>query len=283
MRREGYVKNTLILLAEFLVLYCLTKSVETTSLVTALVAFYGCFGGVISLCKKKAVPLHKVPEEQAIRLNRAKSTLAKEIKEFSNEEIESIRWYLLPSDEIKAFTYGKNIVITSGLLTVCDELTLNAVLAREIYQSMKGAAFVKRVIWANMVLMLLSISICCLGWMAVVVVFAIVLSFLGRFGCIFGMVFCKISNKVLKVTKYMMQHTLLWAYGKIISGLTARIEYRADSYACSLGYGFQLKYYLEKYKNVQTGTRDVVRTSIYDVRLDVDKRIEKLQLILEHS
>ena len=64
----------------------------------------------------------------------------------------------------------------------------------------------------------------------------------------------------------------------MVMGIVSRgNEFRADRYACSLGYGTQLKYFLSRFMDGQDGRTRTIRDILYASHPDTYKRMEKIE------
>lgn len=174
--------------------------------------------------------------------------------------------------------YGlHNIAITRGALNVCDEIMLAAVMSHEISHILCMDAVFHRIIFANITLAITglivsSFTVTSLLW----IIFGGLCLFGICRGCVSIFCFSGIS-KMIKGIFELMQRFVLFVYQTIMGIVSRKNEYRADQYACSLGYGIQLKYFLSRFMEGQDRRQRALRDILYASHPATYKRIERIE------
>lgn len=277
MRISGMIKIGAALGIDFIILYYLID-LRIAAAVTAAILFYAWVGQYTALMKDGAVKITGLNEYDRFKLTRAMHVLTADVRKKSAVNIRNVKLHVIPSDEINAYSYGRNhVAVTRGTLRAADELTLNAVLAHEISHSLCLDAMFHRIIFANVTIIMIAITIISFVATSFVWIIFLIMCLFGICGGIFSL-FC--VSGISKLTKGMfrlIQRIVLFIY-QLAMGIVSRgCEYRADRYACMLGYGAQLKYFLESFAGEQDNRKKSLTELIYDSHPPTYKRIIKIR------
>ena len=173
--------------------------------------------------------------------------------------------------------YGlHNVAVTRGALHVSDELTLNAILTHEISHSLCMDSVFNRIAFANVTAVKLGITLSSI--IAGVFIWGVFLV-LCAFGICKGFLSYFVTSGISKGTNgffHALQHFILFIYKMVLGVVSRRCEYRADRYACILGYGIQLKYFLTTFIEPQSDRQKSLTKLIYDSHPAIYKRIMRI-------
>ncbi len=179
-----------------------------------------------------------------------------------------VRLYIVDSMEINAFVIGRNtLAITRGALKMLNDDELKGIMAHEFGHLSNFDGVIT-----------ILINFCTIIYLCAFVITSFILSYLqsvlnGKWLGLIGEL-CGIINTLIKLPVIIIYHAFLL----IISGGSRKSEYRADYYACKLGYQEQLKSALYKLYNMQIS--DKKRTLIENLERNhpiLAYRIERLE------
>lgn len=275
MRVRGIIKVLLLSAMDFTIVYELL-GFWAALIVVSIILLYGFLGEHAALYGKRAIRIDNADEFSRMNLTSSLKMLKEDAKKSGIGSIPDIKLYIIPTDEINAFSYGRNIAITQGALRVADGLTLNAILAHELCHSICLDAFWNRMAFANVTAIMLGTTVS-----AFVVTSFLWIVFLGM--CALGLcggvaaLFCASGiSKAIKGAFHLLQRMVLAIYQITMGILSKRCELRADNMACQLGYSAQLKYFLQTYMASQNAPRRSIRDALYDSHPDTYKRIARI-------
>lgn len=277
MRVKGIIKITLAIIVDFALVYGLF-GIEAAGLVCGGIMLYAWLGEYTALMKDSAVKISSLNDYERMKLTRSFNTLVGDVQEKSAVDISGVKLHLIPSDQINAYAYGfHNIAVTRGALSVCDELTLNAVLSHEVSHILCMDAVFHRIVFANITLVIVGLIISSFAATSFMWIIFWVLCLFGICkGCVSIFLFSGIS-KMIKGMFELMQRFVLFAYQAIMGVVSRNSEFRADRYACSLGYGSQLNYFLSRFMEGQDSRKRTLRDILYAAHPDTYKRIERIE------
>lgn len=282
MRVRGIIKVLVLSAMDFTIVYELLGFWAALAVVS-IILLYGLLGEYTALYGNRAIRIDNVDEFSRMKLTNSLKMLKEEAEKSGIASIPNIKIYIIPTDEANAFSYGRNIAITQGTLRVADHLTLNAILAHELCHSICLDAFWNRMVFANVTAIMLGITI--LSFVATSFVWIVFLGMcaLGLCGGVVALFCTSGISKVIKGFLHLLQRTILAIYQITMGILSKRCELRADNMACQLGYGTQLKYFLQTYVASQNIPQRSIRDMLYDSHPDTYKRIARIDKSINKS
>ena len=274
----GIFKIALVLALDFSVIYSLLHDLFAASITAGVITLYVLFGGYIALFKEGAVSVRKLPTYQRNRLEAAKQQLTAEVRASSGANISGIKLYLVPGDdEMNAAAYGCNCIsVTRGAFDRADAVTLKGILAHEISHIRNSDAEFNRAVFCSVTLLIAAMSVMSFSVIAVIFIAFLILSFFGCFRSWLGLILFRGTTKVVGGIFGMLQRGIIVIYRLLLSLASRHAEYRADKYACTLGYGLQLAHFLSL---TQPGDRRplTLTEAMYRSHPPVEKRIARLE------
>lgn len=283
METRGCIKTIVLLGIDFMLIYYLFDITISITIIS-LMLLYTWLGEYTALIKCQAVRMDHVNEHCRLKIARSISMLEKNILEAGGTGIENLKVYVIPSDEINAYSFGlHNIAVTQGVLKVSDELTLNAILAHEISHSQCMDAAFKRIIFTNVTAIMLGITIFSFAATSFVWGIFLVMCMLGLCGGIVSLFFVSGLSKAVKGVFRILQYAVLFVYQAVLGMVSRKFEYRADMYACILGYESQMKYFLTTYAAPQERCQKTLPEVLYASHPPAYKRVMKMEQYVRNS
>lgn len=280
---RGSIKIAALLGIDFMLIYYLSDMTVSIA-ITSLMLLYAWLGEYTALIKYQAVRMDHINERCRLKIARSISMLEKNILETGGTGIENLKIYVIPSDEINAYSFGlHNIAVTQGALKVSDELTLNAILAHEISHSQCMDAVFKRIIFANITIIMLAITFFSFAVTSFVWGLFLVMCILGLSGGIASLFFVSGLSKVVKGMFRILQYVVLFIYQTVLGIVSREFEYRADTYACILGYEPQLRHFLAAYAAPRERGQKTLAEVLYASHPPTYKRIMKMEQYVRNS
>lgn len=278
MRTWGWIRIAAVTAVDCLLAYELLGTVGAAAIVIA-VLIYAWLGEQIDLLKDGAVKIENLNEVDKDRMTCLREYLVEDVRRTSNIDLSGLRLHIVPSNVPNAFTYGfTNIALTRPALESCDDATLCAVLSHEASHLLCLDAVFKRIMFANVTALLLSVSVSCLISMSFLWIGFLVLAFMcGFFRGFFGIMLFRGVGKIIKGIYTFIQYGILFIYGSVMGFVSRNSEYRADSYSCRLGYGRELQYYLERFSDQQEQGFQSLHEILYTSHPSTFKRIAKIE------
>lgn len=275
IRLLGLFKVIIVVGIDFAMIYYVFKSVEIATVCVALISLYVWLGGYLSLLKEGAVNANNLPTYEKSRLDIARERLIEDVKNISKINISGLKLYLVPGDDTMTSTaYGANCVsVTKGTFNNTDPVTLNAVLSHEISHIVNYDAEFQRAVFCSITLLVGAISI--MSATAMVVIFLIFL-ILSCFRSWIGILAFKGTTKVVGGLFSLFQRAVVLVYRTVLSFVSRQSEYRCDRYACQLGYGIQLLYFLS-FANPYSQRQMTLTEALYRSHPPTEKRIAMLE------
>ena len=276
MRTKGIIKILVLLALDFVLLTYLFNA-EAAAIVTSIVALYARAGEYIALFRDGAVSEKKLNDFDRAKLQRVRSILEVEASRNGLQKLPNYRLHILPSDGANAFAYGiSNISVTKGTLQ-CDDLTLASVIAHEISHIGNLDAIVSRLMFANITIAVLGLSIASFVATASIWLIFGILALVGVCGGIFSLLVVNAISKASQGFFRILQHIVLFAYQGTIGTINKMIEYRCDGFAASIGLGQNLAYFLSTYVGDQDARQRTLREILYDSHPATYKRVLRLE------
>lgn len=280
---RGSIKTAALLGIDFILIYYLSD-IGISVIITSLMLLYVWLGEYAALIKYQAVRVDHINERCRLKIARSISMLDKNIRETGGTGIENLKVHVIPSDEINAYSFGlHNIAVTQGVLKASDELTLNAILAHEISHSQCMDAVFKRIIFANITVIMLGIIIFSFAVTSFVWGIFWVMCMLGLCGGVVSLFFVSGISKAVKGMFRILQYAVLFIYQAVLGIVLRKFEYRADMYSCILGYEPQMKHFLATYAAQQERCQKTLSEVLYASHPPAYKRIMKMERYVQNS
>lgn len=278
MRMKGCIKIACLILADFVFMYYLL-GVEISLIFTGLIIVYAFWlGEYIALFQDRAVSLDRLSECERNRLYNSLCELKNEILKSTHVNLKYVKLYVVPTKEVNAFAYGfRNISVTEGTLKAADGMMLNAVLAHELAHVINLDAITNRIIFANVTGMIFIIALSSFVTSSALWILFLLLSFFGVCGSFVSVFFVSAVVKRIKIIHRFIQKMILSVYRIFIGFISRRDEYRADEYASKLGYGMELKYFIQCFLAGREFYPQTLRDILYDTHPSPEKRIRRLE------
>lgn len=279
MRAKGITKIALVALMDFTLLYSLIGT-KWAAIITSIIILTAWLGEYIDVAKDGAISMDKLGYYQRDKLKRSLSMLYDNIENKTGINISGLKVNVLPSDEINAYSYGgKNMAVTSGLLNNCDEFTIGAILAHEVSHTLSADGTFFRAVMINITLVIFAAMVMSFVASSAVWIIFLILSIIGICGGFASVILFSGISKGVKGFFSLLQTGMFFIY-KSLSGILSRgCEYRADKYAVEVGYGTQLKYFLQRF-SVRPQERSL-RNVIYSTHPSSSKRIYRIEKYMQ--
>lgn len=188
----------------------------------------------------------------------------------------NVSLYILPDDKIQAYAFGwHSLGVTEGSLNL-DQRTLEAILAHEYGHIVNGDSVLNMTLTAITVTALVLVAIGQFALVASIYIFAIIACLIGLFR--FSFLSCFLTSKVAGLQKRLgeiTQHILFQVCRAIVLAFGRRGELMADTFACSLGYGYYLRRFLERF-DTDTPRRETLFAALYDTHPPRETRIQNI-------
>lgn len=270
----GLVRTGVILTANFFV-FCSILKVEWALGITVLIALVAYSGEYVSLAKDRAIPLRNLDVYYKSQLESAYQILC---EQGNNAGIDfgHLQLYMVPDERIKAYSYGWNHVgISKGLLKL-DGGSIAAVLAHESGHCLMADAFIKRILFCDITIVMLVLSgigFLCTGFLWIVFV---LLCFCGVCGSFLSLFITGTLGKIVRCVFTGLQHIILFVYQITVGMISHNMEYSADRFAVKLNFGSELKFFLNRF-SLEDGGPKTLRDMMYASHPATIKRIKKIE------
>lgn len=189
-----------------------------------------------------------------------------------------IKVYIIPDQRIQAFTFGwRSIGVTEGALHL-DARTLEALIAHEYGHIVNGDCVLNMVLTASTASLVIILGFIQIGFIAAVVLIIIVVCLFGlfRFNFLTYLVATKLTGGLKKIGECVI-HGVFTICQIIIKAFCRKGELMADSFACSLGYAFYLRRFLERF-DLETSERRTFFEALYETHPSREVRIRNLDI-----
>lgn len=184
--------------------------------------------------------------------------------------------YIIPDQKIQAYAFGRrSIGVTEGALNL-DAKTLEALIAHEYGHIVNGDSVLNMVLSAaavGMTAILAFYQFTLLTVIYLIVIFACMFGFI-KFSFLSYMITDKLVS-LFKKTGEIIQHITLIVFRIIIRAFARKGELMADSFACSLGYAFYLRRFLERFDDAAP-CREKILDVLYETHPPRDVRLRNL-------
>lgn len=284
MRIGGWLKITAVLLADAFLVYKLFGYVGSAVIISVLL-FYAWIGEHIDLLRDGAISVENMNDYERTRMEHLQKYLMEDVRRLSDIDISGIRLHVIPSNVPNACAYGfRHIAVTRPALDNCDDATLCAVLAHEVSHILCLDAVFRRIMFANVTGLILYLSICSLVSMSFLLIAFLFLALCFHFfRGFFGILLFQGLGKAVRGVYSVLQYGILFLYRTVMGLVSRTSEFRADSFSCSLGYGQQLQYYLERFADQQDQERRFLREILYATHPATWQRIARIEQQMNSS
>ena len=279
MKLLGITKVLLFLIIDFYLLYQ-TLGIKTASWSIIVVVLGIWIFEYIDVMCNCGISLNKISGYEKIKLTNAYNHLADKIFDVEGKKIGKLRLYIIPDDSARAFSYGLHCIgVTRGLIQNVDDITLCAVLAREVYHKINLNAVFKRIIFMNMVVMMAILSINSIMVSVIIWILFFILCLLKLCGKrYFSYWITSGISKAFKGFFSVIQRVFVFIFKTGIGFFCRYSEYEADKYCAKLGYAQQLRYFIMRFEDRENQQKPRTCTDmLYDTKPLPNKRIVKLE------
>lgn len=277
MHTKALVKIVIGLIMDYLILSQLLDREYAVLCLIGIVS-YSLMGECIALYKHRAIHPNKLDDKTKTRLEELLYYVTDDVAKKSGSDLK-IKLWLLPSDEINAYSYGiRNISVTQGALNCCDDGMLCAVLSHEVAHTLNLDAVWNRLVFANVTLILASLIIITFVSLTSIWLLFTLLCVLGICRGIFSIFMFKGVNTLVKGYFTGLQFIVVTIYQAVMAAVSRHSEFRADRYAVELGYGIQLVSFLERFAVVSTEERQLSLSEVlYATHPPAQTRLLKIE------
>jgi len=278
MRISGWIRIAVVTATDSFLAYELLGTEGAVAVVLAIL-LYAWIGERIDLLRDGAVGIENLNECERERMESLRQYLVEDVRRASDMDISGIRLHIISSNVPNAVAYGfGNIAVTRLALNNCDDATLCAVLAHEASHVLCLDAVFRRMIFANVTILILGISICSLVSMSFLWILFFILAIVFRFfRGLFGFLLFRGIGNVVRGGYTVLQYAVLLIYRTVMGLVSRNSEYRADSFSCQLGYGPQLQYFLERFASEQEMGGRTLDEILYASHPPTVKRISRIE------
>ena len=276
MKFKGLIKIVILLLIDYIAIYN-TLGPRWANIIVIIIGLYTWLGEYINLFKDCAISLEHLDKYDKDRLIQIHNLLTKNVKNTLGQNISYMKLHIIPSNDINAFCYGfNNIAITRLAFDVCDDMTLCSILAHEISHALNLDAVFKRVVFTNVILLIILFTISSIISTSFLWIIFTFLCLCGLCGGIFSILVFKGMKQFIKWIFTTVQYVILFIYNLVMGVVSRSSEYRADKLSWSLGYGDELSYFLERFLIEQRSYDKTLQDIIYASHPPTNKRIMRL-------
>ena len=273
------LKVIVVLVWDFLVCYALSREVLVAAVVTGILGLYVWLGGYLALLKDGAVLSKDLSSHERRQLEFARDQIIKDVNRVSGKKLSKLKVYMVPDHEsMNATAYGANCVsVTTGTYINTDPVTMTAVLGHEVSHLLHRDPEFNRAVFASVAILMAVFSAA--SAVSMVLIFFLFL-LLTRFRSWTGLFVFKGTTTVVGGMFQLIQRGIVALYSGILGLLSRRAEYRCDQYACKLGYGLQLSYFLML---AESGSQRqmTISEALYRSHPPTEKRIARLETQIE--
>lgn len=243
--------------------------------ITAIIAIIAYLGEYASLAKDRAIPVRDLDIYYKSKLESAYQLLCEQGNS-AGIDLEYLRLYMVPDERINAYSYGRShIGVTRGLLAL-DEASISGVLAHESGHCIIGDAFIKRILFCDITIIILSLSI--MGFLStgfLWIVFAL-LCFFGIGGGFLSFFITGFLSRMIRWVFTGFQHIFLFIYQITVGMISRNMEYSADHFAAKMNFGNELAFFLSRF-SLEDGAPKTLRDIMYASHPTSNKRIKKIE------
>lgn len=187
--------------------------------------------------------------------------------------------YIVPDQKIQAYAFGwRSIGVTEGALNL-DTRTLEALIAHEYGHIVNGDSVLNMVLSASAISLVALLAFYQFAFIAIVYLIVIIACLFGlfKFNFLSYMVMTKLTGLFKKIGE-VIQHGAFHVFQIIIRAFGRKGELMADSFACSLGYAFYLRRFLERF-DIEAPRRETVLDALYETHPPRDVRLRNPDML----
>lgn len=274
----GIVRAGVILAVNFFVL-CSALEVEWALGVTVIIAGFAYLGGLLCLARDRAIPLQNLDTYYQSKLENTYQILCEQ-GEKAGVGLDQFQLYMLPDDRINAYSYDrKHIGVTKGLLGL-DEGSIAGVLAHEIGHCLSADSFLKRILFCDITILILALSIAGFLTTAFIWIIFALLCLCGVCGSLLSFSITRFMQKAVRSVFTGLQHIGLFIYQITVGLISRSMEYGADRFSADMGLGNELIFFLNRFSslNNDSGPKPLtLRDALYASHPSPAKRIKRLE------
>lgn len=274
LRGRGYIYSALILMIDILLggwLGCILASL------TAVYAFF--IGEWYAKKKYGAIPCDTSFNNQSKKLQQCFLRVRTKANRKYGHMPKNTKVYIVPDQKIQAYAFGwRSIGVTEGALNL-DTKTLEALIAHEYGHIVNGDSVLNMVLSFVAVSLVVLLALYQFTFIAVVYLFVIIACLFGLFKLNF--ISCMITTKltgILKKIGEIVQHMAFHLLLIITRAFCRKGELMADSFACSLGYAFYLRRFLERF-DTEACRRETILDALYETHPQRDVRLRNPDML----
>ena len=273
-RGRGYIYSALVLMIDILIggwLGCM---------VAAFTAVYAFFIGEWYAKKKYgAIPCDASFNNQREKLQRCFLRVNTKANQRYTHMPKNTKIYIIPDQRIQAYAFGcRSIGVTEGALNL-DTRTLEALIAHEYGHIVNGDSALNMVLSASAIGLVTLLAFYQFALVAVVYLFVIIACLFGLFKLNFlsYMITTKLTGLFKKIGE-IIQHGAFHLFPILIRAFGRKGELMADSFACSLGYAFYLRRFLERF-DIEAPRRETILDALYETHPPRDVRLRNPDML----
>lgn len=271
-----------ILTADFYIAYSVVGVKVAIIVFLSLFLYSFWIGEFIAIKRAKGISLKRVTDiYEREKLNDAWECIMCKVDEHMPLKIKC-RVMLVPVDEINAFAYGSSVGVTRGAVNCLDETTMCSVLAHELAHVISLDAVISRLLFAHLVIIISALALTNITVYGVVFLIVLLLCFLGMRINLLTYVVTKGVFTAIKKLGNGIQYLVVIVMQSFMSILSRTSEYRADNYACKLGYAYELEYFLERFLDSRQRQR-TLQEVLYATHPPTSKRIARVERFIDQK
>lgn len=271
LRGRGYLYSALFLILDIII------GGWFGCVVALLTAFYACLIGEWCARKKYGAILCDTSfNVQRGKLQRCYLRVTTKAEQKYRYMPRNIKVYIVPDQKIQAYAFGlHSIGVTEGALNL-DARTLEALVAHEYGHIVNGDSVLNMILAASAFGFVAILAFYQFALIAIIYIIVIIACLFGLFKLNFlsYMITTKLTG-FLKKTGEVIQHGAFHLFQVVIRAFGRRGELMADSFACSLGYAFYLRRFLERF-DIEAPHRETLFDALYETHPPRDVRLRNL-------
>lgn len=270
----GLVRVGVILAVHFFVFYSILE-VKWAVGITMAIAGIAYLGGHINIAKDRAIPLRNLDAFYKSKLEGAFQILCEQGNKVG-VDLRHLRLYMVPDEQINSYSYGRNhIGVTKGLLSL-DDGNIAGILAHESGHCLHADAFIKRILFCDITIIILSLSV--IGFISTGFfwLFFVLLCFCGLCGGCFSFFITRSLGKMVRCVFTGLQHIFMFIYQITVGIISRNMEYSADRFAAKMNLGNELIFFLSRF-SVEENVPKTFRNIMYASQPTASKRIKNIE------
>lgn len=273
MKRRGYLISAAVICVDLLLFPFGGFLIAAAALIYVLGV-----GGYIARKQCGAISCDQSLGVKHCKLNRCYNHVKEKTEQGSGSFPQNVRVYVIPGEEMNGYCFGFNSIgITEGTLNL-DEKTVEAVIAHEIGHIVNGDSVLNMVLAVNVSGILLFLGLWQFFVIAMISLVVFVFWMIGeiRFSFTSCFIVTRLTALVTRLSEGF-QAIVLRLCQMVISALSRKGEYMADTFAANLGYAFYLKHFLERFAPDSPSGDHRFFHVVYDTHPSTASRVERLE------